>query len=96
MGLLDRFFKSDLGDAAERHGEAQRFLSWADSEETKLFLDRLDREAGKDIDITRTEAMIASSVRANTLREVARWLRDDIASAQHDLRETEEELRDAG
>ena len=93
MGILERFFQRDDSDLSERHGEAQRFLGWARSEECSRFLEKLDHEAGKNIDITDTQKMIASSVRANTLREVARWLRDDIRRAEVDLRSTEQELR---
>ena len=96
MSLLDRFFRPDAGDVAERHGEASRFLGWASTAETVRFLDRLEKEAGKNIDITDATKMIASSVRANTLREVAGWLRGDIKHAQEDLRATEEELRNVG
>ena len=96
MGLLDHFFKPDTSDAAERHGEAAKFLQWAQAQETLDFLEKIDKEASAHIDITDHEKMIASSVRANTLREVAGWLRGDIKTAQNDLRETEMELRDAG
>jgi hypothetical protein len=96
VGILDRFFTPDRSNAAERHGEASKFLEWAQMDETAAFLDKIDNEAARNIDITDHEKMIASSVRANTLREVAGWLRGDIKAARQDLRDTEMELRDAG
>ena len=95
MSIFDVFFTDDTGvDVHELYGKAQKYLAWATDSECQKFLERLDVEAARPLKIGEQTALVEGAVRANTLREVASWLRQGIKSAQSDITDCERELRD--
>ena len=85
MGLFDRFFQPEEGDASEAQAaiaEAQFVLNFAQHPEYEILTKWLDGEIEKTIPVnTDAQTLIAEIARQNTMKQVKSYLKGRLAKA---------------
>lgn len=95
MKLADfsSFFRHETDEAEERKvARAREALEWIGQAYHRHFVEWLDAEASRPFDLDKPDKIVQSAMRANTLREVQRYLK----SVERESMRIQSEVRNGG